>query len=48
MLKLGISLRGLSATAEACATFAQVTKKYPNASPAIKQAVDREKARAQC
>lgn len=48
MLKLGISLRGLGAKQEACATFDQVPKKYPKASPAIKQAVEREKARAQC
>lgn len=48
MLKLGISLRGLGATQEACGTFAQVIKKYPKASNAIRQAVDREKARAQC
>jgi len=48
MLKLGISLRGLGATAEACGTFDQVGKKYPNASAAIKAAVEREKSRAKC
>ncbi|KAF0229565.1 MAG: tol-pal system protein [Beijerinckiaceae bacterium] len=48
MLKLGISLRGLGAIQEACGTFAQVGKKYPNASAAIKQAVERERGRAQC
>lgn len=48
MLKLGMSLRGLGATPEACGTYSEVVKKYPNASPAIKQAVDREKKRAQC
>lgn len=48
MLKLGISLRGLGATAEACGTFNQVPRKYPNASQAIRAAVEREKARAQC
>lgn len=48
MLKLGISLRGLGANAEACGTFDQVGKKYPNASAAIKAAVEREKARAKC
>lgn len=48
MLKLGISLRGLGANAEACGTFDQVGKKYPNASGAIKSAVEREKARAKC
>lgn len=48
MLKLGISLRGLGAKAEACGTFEQVPRKYPNASGAIRAAVEREKARAQC
>lgn len=48
MLKLGMSLRGLGAIQEACGTFAQVPKKYPNATPAIRQAVERERARAQC
>ncbi len=48
MLKLGISLRGLGANQEACGTFAQVGKKYPNASASVKQAIEREKGRAQC
>lgn len=48
MLKLGLSLRGLGAKAEACGTFEQVPRKYPNASAAIRAAVEREKARAQC
>lgn len=48
MLKLGISLRGLGANQEACGTFDQVVKKYPKASPSIRQAVEREKARAKC
>ena len=48
MLKLGMSLRGLGATPEACGTYSEVGKKYPKASAAIKQAVEREKKRAQC
>ncbi len=48
MLKLGISLRGLGATAEACGTFDQLPKKYPNASAPIKAAAEREKSRAKC
>lgn len=48
MLKLGLALRGLGAKPEACATFDQVPKKYPNASSEIKAAVTREKARASC
>lgn len=48
LLKLGMSLRGLGATPEACGTYSEVNKKYPKASAAIKQVVDREKKRAQC
>lgn len=48
MLKLGMSLRGLGATPEACGTYGEVTKKYPKASTSIRQAVEREKKRAQC
>ena len=48
MLKLGMSLRGLGAKDEACATYVEVTRKYPNAAAAIKQAVERERKRAQC
>jgi len=48
MLKLGISLRGLGAKSEACGTFSQLPVKYPNASAAIRAAVEREKVRAQC
>jgi tol-pal system protein YbgF len=48
MLKLGMSLRGLGATAEACGTYGEVSKKYPAASASVKQAVEREKKRAQC
>lgn len=48
MLKLGMALRGLGAMAEACGTYAEVGKKYPNASAAVKQAVERERKRAQC
>lgn len=48
MMKLGVSLRGLGAKAEACGTFEQIPRKYPNASAAIRAAVEREKARAQC
>ena len=48
MLKLGIALRGLGAVQEACGTFDQVGRKYPNAAAPIRQAVEREKGRAQC
>ncbi len=48
MLRLGMSLRGLGATVEACGTYGEVGKKYPNASASVKQAVERERKRAQC
>ncbi len=48
MLKLGMALRGMGATQEACGTYSEVGRKYPNASASIKQAVDRERKRAQC
>lgn len=48
MLKLGMSLRGLGAKEEACGTFDQVPRKYPKAPAAVINAVNREKARAQC
>lgn len=48
MLKLGMSLRGLGAKDEACATYVEVSRKYPNAAASIKQAVERERKRAQC
>lgn len=47
-LKLAISLRGLGATQEACAVLSDVTRKYPNASPGIRQGVQRESQRANC
>lgn len=48
MLRLGMSLKGLGAKEEACGTYAQVTRKYPQASPALRQALERERRRAQC
>ena len=48
MLKLGISLRGLGASDQACATFAEVERKYPSARPAFLKDVQREQQRAKC
>jgi tol-pal system protein YbgF len=48
MLKLGMSLRGLGANAEACGTFDQIARKYPKASASVKSAVERERARGKC
>ncbi len=48
MLKLGMALSALGAKDQACATFAEVERKYPAASPSLKQGVDREQKRARC
>ena len=48
MLRLGVSLNALGAQPEACATLAQVPKKYPKASAAVKAGAERERIRAQC
>jgi TolA-binding protein len=47
-LKLGISLRGLGATKEACDVLNNHGQKYPAASTGIKQGVQREIQRARC
>ena len=48
MLKLGVSLRGLGANDQACATFAEVPRKYPSARPALLKEVQREQQRSKC
>lgn len=48
MLKLGISLAALGAKDQACATFAELERKHPGASTAVKQGVDREQKRVRC
>jgi tol-pal system protein YbgF len=48
MFKLGVSLRGLGANDQACATFAEVGRKYPAARPALLKDVQREQQRAKC
>jgi tol-pal system protein YbgF len=48
MYKLGVSLRGLGANDQACATFAEVGRKYPAARPALLKDVQREQQRAKC
>jgi tol-pal system protein YbgF len=47
-LKLGVSLRGLGATKEACDVLANHAQKYPKASATVKQSVGREIQRAKC
>ena len=48
MLKLGISLNALGAREQACATFAELGRKYPEAPGNVRQGVDRELKRARC
>jgi tol-pal system protein YbgF len=48
LLKLGMSLTALGAKDQACATYAEVERKYPQASASLKQAVDREQKKARC
>jgi tol-pal system protein YbgF len=48
MLKLGISLGAIGARDQACATFAELGRKYPQASASLKQGVERESRKARC
>ena len=48
MLHLGMSLKALGAKEQACATFTEVSRKYPNAPAYVKTGADREAKRAQC
>ena len=48
MLKLGVSLNALGAKAQACATLAEVERKYPGATASLRQSVEREQKRARC
>lgn len=48
LLKLGISLNGLGAKDQACATYAKVGVDYPEASNNVRQGVEREQRRARC
>ena len=48
LLKLGVSLSALDNKDVACATFAQVSKKYPKAAPAVAERVAAEQAKAGC
>lgn len=48
LLKLGISLNGLGAKDQACATYAKVGVDYPDASTTVRQSVEREQRRARC
>ena len=48
MLKLGVSLSALGARDQACATFAELGRKYPEAPPNVRQGTEREQKRARC
>jgi tol-pal system protein YbgF len=48
LLRLGQSLAALNQKEMACATLAEVGRKYPKASNSVKQGVDREQKRARC
>ncbi|MGV2981163.1 tol-pal system protein YbgF [Camelimonas sp. ID_303_24] len=48
LVKLGMSLSRLNARQEACATLAEVLRKYPNASVDVRSAVERERRRTKC
>jgi tol-pal system protein YbgF len=48
LLKLGVSLSALDNRDVACATFAQVSKKYPKAAPAVMERVAAEQAKSGC
>jgi tol-pal system protein YbgF len=48
MLRLGQSLAALGSNEQACATFAEVGKRYPTAAPAVKKSAEREMQKAHC
>ena len=48
MLKLGVALNALGARDQACATFAELERKFPQAAPNVRQGVERERTRARC
>lgn len=48
LLRLGQSLAQLNEREAACAALGEVTRKYPKASSAVKQGVDREQKRVRC
>ncbi|MFD0935075.1 tol-pal system protein YbgF, partial [Methylobacterium trifolii] len=48
MLKLGVSLNALGAREQACATLAELDRKFTSVTPAVRQGVVREQKRARC
>lgn len=48
LLRLGMSLNAMGVKEQACATYEEVTRRYPTASPEVRAGVDRELKRARC
>ncbi|WP_414471963.1 tol-pal system protein YbgF [Microvirga sp. M2] len=48
LLRLGMALNGLGARDRACAVFAELDRKYPQASANVRQGSDREQKRNKC
>jgi tol-pal system protein YbgF len=48
LLRLGQSLAALKEKEAACATFAEIPRKYPKAAGNVKQSVEREQKRVGC
>jgi tol-pal system protein YbgF len=48
LLRLGQSLNALGAKEQACATYGEITRKYPNAPAMVKAGAEREAKRTQC
>ncbi len=48
LLRLGQSLAALNEREAACATLAEIARKYPRASPTVKAQAEREQKRVKC
>ena len=48
LLRLGVALNALGAKEQACATYQEVDRKYPTASPDVRAGVERELKRSRC
>ena len=48
MVRLGLALAKLGNTEQACATFAEVGRRYPTAPAAVKRSADRESQAHRC
>jgi TolA-binding protein len=48
LLRLGQSLAAMGEKESACATFAEVGRKYPRAALNVRQGVEREQKRVRC